>query len=49
MHKTRTTELQNQLKLTENELRMNVGLSTLYLNNFNERKRMFGRTLRKLF
>ena len=33
------------LKPTENEFKMNNRLLTLYLNHFNESKRMFGRTL----
>ena len=39
----------NELKPTENKLKMNIYLLTLYLNNFNESKLKFGRTLRKLF
>ena len=38
MHKTKTTEWHNELKPTENELKMDIGLSTFYLNHFNESK-----------
>ena len=49
MYKTKTTEWLNDLKSTENELKMRICLLTLYLNLFNEKKLMFGRTLKKLF
>ena len=49
MHKTKTTECHNELKPAENKLKMNIGLLTLYFNNFDESKLMLGRTLRKLF
>ena len=38
-----------QLAETEDKLKMNIYLLTLYLNNFYESKLMFKRTLRKLF
>ena len=49
MYKTKTTEWHNQLKPTENELKMKIYLLILYLNHFNKNKLMFGRTLKKLF
>ena len=49
MYKTKTTEWHNELKPIENELKMKTCLLTLYLNNFNENKFMFGRKLKKLF
>ena len=49
MCKTKITEWHNELKPTENELKMKIYLLTLYLNRFNENKFMFGRTLKKLF
>ena len=49
MYKTKTTESHNELKLTENELKMKIYLLTLNLNHFNENKLMFGRALKKLF
>ena len=38
MHKTKRTEWQNELKPTENELKMKICLLTLYLNDFNKSK-----------
>ena len=38
MHQKKTTEWYNELKPSENELKMVIGLSTLYLNYFNESK-----------
>ena len=49
MYKTKTNEWHNELKTTENELKMKIWLLTLYLNDFNENKLMLERTLRKLF
>ena len=49
MYKTKTTEWQNVLKRTKNELKMKISWLTLYLNLFNENKLTFGRTLKKLF
>ena len=49
MYKTKTTEWHNELKPTENELKMKICLLTLYLNHFNENMFMFERTLKKLF
>ena len=44
----KTTEWHNVLKPTENKLKMKICLLTLYLNDFNENKVMFGRALKKL-
>ena len=49
MHKRKTTEWYNELKPTENELKMKICLLTLHLNHFNENELMFRRTLKKLF
>ena len=49
MQKAKITKLFNKLKPTENELKINISLLTLYLNHFNEKKFMSGRMLRKLF
>ena len=48
MYKTKTTEWHNELKPTENELKIKICLLTLYLNHINENKLIFGRTLKKL-
>ena len=45
--KTKRTEWHNELKPTENELKVKSYLLTLYLNHFFTL--MFGRTLKKLF
>ena len=45
----KTTEWHNKLKPTENKLKMNICLLALYLNDFNQSKFMFRRTLRKPF
>ena len=45
----KTTEWQNELKPTENELKTNICLLILCLNHFDESKHMFGRTLGKRF
>ena len=49
MYKTKITEWHNDLKRTEVELKMTICWLTLYLNQFNENKRMFGRTLNNFF
>ena len=49
MYKTKITEWHNDLKRTEVELKMTICWLTLYLNQFNESKRMFGRTLNNFF
>ena len=49
MHKTKTTEWHNELKPTENELKMRICLLTLYLNHFNKNKLMLGRTFKESF
>ena len=48
MHKMKTTELHNELKPSENELKISICLLSLYLNHCNKSKLMFGRTLKKL-
>ena len=48
MFQTKTTEWHNELKPTENELKMKVCLLTVYLNHFNKNRLMFARTLKKL-
>ena len=49
MYKRKTTKWHNELKPTENELKMKICLLKLYLNHFNENKLMFGSTLNNLF
>ena len=49
MCKTKITEWHNELKPTENKLKMKICLLTLYSNHFNENKLMFGRTLNIFF
>ena len=49
LYKTKATEWLNELKPTENELKMKICLLKLYLNHFNENKLMFGSTLNNLF
>ena len=49
MCKTKTTEWRNELKTTENELKMKICSLTLYLNHFSENKLMFRRTLKNFF
>ena len=49
IHNTKTTEWHNELKPTKNELKINICLLRLYLNDYNESKLTFWRTLRKLF
>ena len=49
MHKMKTTEWHNELKPTENELKIKICLLTLYSNHVNENKLMFGSTLKNAF
>ena len=49
MHKTKITEWHNEVKPTENELKMNICLLTLHLNHFNESKLLSGNMIREIF